>query len=168
MGASGGVPGASRAPSGGVPGGSGGLLGGSREPLGEVLAEIREEVNIRSFLEASWRRLGAALGASWEPLGCILGSSWALLGPSWGHFGTSLALLGSSWRHLGNLKEQIAEKLKNATPPTQNPHFGVQDGAKMGPSWAKLDPSWGQVGPLSRLEAILESLWTKVVVIFRS
>ena len=84
-----------------------GLLGGSWEPLGELLAEMREEVNIRSFLEASWRGLGAALGASWAGLGDILGPSWGLLGPSWGHVGASWALLGPSWRELGHLKSEI-------------------------------------------------------------
>ena len=78
MEASGGVPGASRAPPGGVWKGSGGLLGGSREPPRELLAVIFEEMKIRSFLEASWRRLGGILGPSWGPLG-------AVLAPSWGH-----------------------------------------------------------------------------------
>ena len=83
----------SRGPPGHPPegsrGGSGGLLGGSWEPLGELLAEMREEVNIRSFLEASWGRLGGVLCRSWGHLGAILAPSWGLLGPSWDHIGST-------------------------------------------------------------------------------
>ena len=79
-------------PPGGVPGGFGGLLGGSWERLGEFLAVIFEEMNIRSFLEASWGRLGAVLGPSWAHLGAILGDLGAILG----HLGTILGDLGGS------------------------------------------------------------------------
>ena len=107
---------------------------------------------MKSFSNASWKRLGSVLEPSWSRLGAVLGPSWgplgALLGPLGailGHLGALLGPLGSflgpSWGHLGCLKTDIGEKLKNATPPTRNAHFRGQDEAKMGPSWAKLGSS---------------------------
>ena len=92
-------------------------------------------------MEATWRRLVAVLALSWDPLGL----SWAALGPPWALLGALMEPLGALLGHLetiwgplrshrGRLKAQIAEKLKNATPPTRNAHFGGQDGAKLGPS----------------------------------
>ena len=68
---------------------------------------------------------------------------------------------------------------KNATPPTRNAHFGLQDEAKMRPRWAKLgsswpklSPSWTQVGILrrscrhlailARLGRVLEATWRQL------
>ena len=134
-------------------------------------------------LDATWRRLGVDLGPSWGRLGPSLGSSWRLLGPLGAilePLGAVLGLLGRllgpSCSHLGRLKTQIAEKPKNATPPTRNYHFGRQDEAKMGrrwaklgSSWPKLSSSWSQVGILrrscrhlailARLGCILEATW---------
>ena len=94
-------------------------------------------------VEATWRRLVALLEPSWDFLGpswAALGRPWALLGALMeplvailGHLGT---IRGPSRGHLGHLKTQIAEKLKNAPPPTRNAHFGVAAGA-----------NWAQVGP---------------------
>ena len=69
--------------------------------------------------------------------------------------------------------------LKNATPPMENAYFELQDGAKMGPSWAKtghvgpmlgaswhleaiLPPSCRHDAILSRLGAILEATWRQL------
>ena len=93
----------------GVWGPLGEVLGGSWEPLGEFLAVIPEEVNIRSFLEASWGRPGVVLGPSWCHLRAISGPTWGLLGPSWDHLGPSGALLGPSWRELGRLQSETDE-----------------------------------------------------------
>ena len=101
--ASGDVTEASGVPPGGVLGEFGGLLGGSWEALGELLAAIPEEMNIRSFLEESWGRLGGVLGPSWGHLRAILEPSWGRLGASWGLLGLSWGLLGPSWGHLGGI-----------------------------------------------------------------
>ena len=84
-------------------------------------------------LEMSWGHLGAILSS--------LGPSWAALGPPWALLA---ALMGPLGAVLGPLEAILRPpwmsydanrgKLKNATPPTRNAHFGDQDVAKLGPS----------------------------------
>ena len=181
---------ASWGPLGGSLGASWELLGASWRPLGGSWGFLGASWGLPSQkmvfdcgLDATWRRLGVDLGPSWGRLGAVLGSSWRLLGPLGAilePLGAVLGLLGRllgpSCSHLGRLKTQIAEKPKNATPPTRNGHFGRQDEAKMGrrwaklgSSWPKLSPSWSQVGILrrscrhlailARLGRILEATW---------
>ena len=60
--------------------------------------------------------------------------------------------------------------LKNATPPTENAHFYVEDGASWA-SWGPLGASWGRLGGLlgaswgllgAQDEAKMEPSWAKL------
>ena len=120
-----------------------------------VLKISYHKVGFGLDVEATWRRLVALLEPSWDFLGpswAALGRPWALLGALMeplvailGHLGT---IRGPSRGHLGHLKTQIAEKLKNATPPTRNANFGVAVGAKSGHVEPKLGEISARVGIL--------------------
>ena len=71
---------------------------------------------MKSFSNASWKRLGAVLGPSWGRLGVLLGGLGTLLGPLVAVLGLLGALLEPSWVHLERLetqKDEVAKTYKN-------------------------------------------------------